>query len=124
MPTLHAYLRQQEHEILHSSHPMQQIADVLEAPFKREKDNAEKREARHAKWLPPGVRNMVVGRNSQFYEEEVSEKELELLGALEWKATRLLTWVLLGVSCPLARLTTASIVLDTGPFRHHRNLLC
>ena len=123
MPKLHAFLRQQEHEVLHSPHPMQYIADALEAPFKRQKDDAEKREARHARWLPPGVRTMVVGRNSQFFEEEVSDEELELLGALEWKATRLLTWVLIAVSSAIGLLTPASIVLDLSSYCHYCNLL-
>jgi hypothetical protein len=95
---LSSSLRRYESEALHSSHPMHTVKDAIKKPFKDHQDTHEQREAQSAKWLPPGVRGLVVGRNSQFFEEEMSDEDLELVGSLEYRATRLLTILLIAVS--------------------------
>lgn len=99
MSKLHTFFRQSEQdETAHSSHPLREITQAVQKPFEERKDQAEAKEARRVKWLPKGMRNVVVGRNSQFFEEELSDEELELLGALEYKATNVLTILLVCVS--------------------------
>ena len=91
---LHRY----EEDGLHTPHPMRDLGKILEKPFDDARDASEKRDAQHARWLPSGVRSVVVGRNSQFFEEELNNEDLELLGALEYRASRILTILLIAVS--------------------------
>lgn len=63
-------------------------------------DGREAKEAERVRWLPPGVRGIVVGRNSQFFEEELGDDELEMLGLLEYRAAKLLVILLVVVSTP------------------------
>ena len=58
----------------------------------------EQKAAAAAPWLPAGFCNIVVGRNSDFFEEELDDEELEMLGCLEYRCTRLLTILLIIVS--------------------------
>jgi hypothetical protein len=78
-------LRQYEKEGFHGSHPLQALGKTLEQPFIDNKDTKERSEAERVKWLPPGVRGMIVGRNSQFFEEELTDEDLELIAALEYQ---------------------------------------
>ena len=91
-------IRRYEEDGLHSSHPVRELGKMIQKPFADHEDKCEKREAQHAKWLPPGVRAVVVGRNSQFFEEELNDDDLALLGALEYRATSVLTYLLVAVS--------------------------
>lgn len=77
---------------------MRDLAKELKRPFKDHHDKEEAKEAARARWLPPGVRAVVVGRNSQFFEEELEDDELELLGALEYRALNLMAVILIAVS--------------------------
>ena len=90
--------RRYESEGLHSAHPVQSLKKMLEKPIEDHRDAREKKEADHAKWLPPGLRSVVVGRNSQFFEEELDPEDLELLSAMEYRATSVLTYILVAVS--------------------------
>ena len=93
-----ASLRRYDSEGVHSAHPVQSLKRTLEKPFEDHRDARERKEAAHAKWLPPGIRAVVVGRNSQFFEEELDAEDLELLGAMEYRATTVLTYILVAVS--------------------------
>jgi hypothetical protein len=97
--SLFSALRTLEGEIVHSSHPLQSLGKRVGQPFKDYADKGEANHAQSARWLPPGVRGIVVGRNSQFFEEELSDEDLELIGALEYRATKVLTTLLIVVSC-------------------------
>ncbi|WVQ71337.1 hypothetical protein IAR50_000865 [Cryptococcus sp. DSM 104548] len=46
-----------------------------------------------AKWLPEGLGRIVVGRNSRFYTEELDDAELEQIGGVEYRALRLLSYL-------------------------------
>jgi len=103
-------LKKCETEGIHAAHPLHRLGKIVEKPMEDRKDRAEVEEARRARWLPPGVRGVVVGRNSQFFEEELSDEELELIGALEYRATKTLTLLLIGVSAQAPkRIVTDSI---------------
>ena len=54
--------------------------------------------ARVAEWMPDRLEGLVVGRNSRFYTEELDEDVIEQLGGVEYKALRLLAWLIPGVS--------------------------
>ena len=56
--------------------------------------------ARVAQWMPDSLEGLVVGRNSRFYTEELDEEAIEQLGGVEYKALRLLAWLIPGVSAP------------------------
>ncbi|KAL7423539.1 hypothetical protein Q5752_001119 [Cryptotrichosporon argae] len=51
---------------------------------------------RSARWLPDGLGNLVVGRNSRFFTEELDDEELEQLGGVEYRALRLLSYLVAG----------------------------
>ena len=91
-------LRRYEQDGVHSSHPFQSLKEMVEKPLKGKEDKRERNEANNAKWLPPGVRSVIVGRHSQFFEEELSDEDLRLLGALEYRATKVLTVLIVGVN--------------------------
>ncbi|ODO07626.1 potassium ion transporter [Cryptococcus wingfieldii CBS 7118] len=46
-----------------------------------------------AKWLPEGLGRIVVGRNSRFWTEELEDEELEQIGGVEYRALRLLSYL-------------------------------
>ncbi|ORY22841.1 cation transport protein-domain-containing protein [Naematelia encephala] len=98
-PTLYTsldnLLRHYETEGVHSSHPIRSLGKALGRPIEDHRDANEEIRAKNAKWLPPGVRGVVVGRNSQFFEEELDDEDLELIGALEYRATTVLTILLI-----------------------------
>lgn len=91
-------MQRSESETAYTPHPFHDLAEELKKPFKDRLDKEEAKEAAQAKWLPPGVRAVVVGRNSQFFEEELDDDELELLGALEYRALNLMAVILIVVS--------------------------
>lgn len=122
-------LRRYADEGIHSSHPFKTLGKLVSKSLGDHEDANEDRQASHAKWLPPGVRSVVVGRNSQFFEEELNDEDLELLGALEYQATRLLT-ILLVVVCAwldyevlIAKWDVASACVDLHPRHDRRHLL-
>lgn len=92
-------MTEEEEEQMHSSH--QGIMDTIKEPFVKHMDQEEGKKARRVKWLPPGVRGVVVGRNSQFFEEELGDEDLELLGVLEYRATRILVVLVIMVGFEL-----------------------
>jgi hypothetical protein len=51
-----------------------------------------------ARWMPESLNGLVIGRNSRFYTEELSDDELEQLGGVEYRALRTLSYLVAGVS--------------------------
>lgn len=78
-------------------HPVQSFEEAIDKPIEARRDAAEAKHAERVKWLPPGVRGVVVGRNSQIYDEELDLDDLELFAAIEYKALKLLTWLIIVV---------------------------
>jgi hypothetical protein len=51
-----------------------------------------------AHWMPENLGGLVIGRNSRFYTEELGDEELEQLGGVEYRALRLLGYLVGSVS--------------------------
>jgi hypothetical protein len=101
--------------------------------MKSKRDAEEAKQAERVKWLPPGVRGVVVGRNSQIYDEELDVEDLELFAAIEYRALSLLTGLLFFVSHRVADddafatdlgRATASVPLHCHPVGYPRDLFC
>lgn len=58
---------------------------------------------RVADWLPPGLENLVIGRNGRFYSEELEDEELEQIGGVEYRALRFLSYFVPIVSVDAAK---------------------
>ncbi|KAJ9121462.1 hypothetical protein QFC22_002078 [Naganishia vaughanmartiniae] len=80
------------------AHPFQSVGQALSGPLENYRDAAEAKEAERVRWLPPGVRGVVVGRNSQIYDEELDNDDLEMFAAIEYKALKVLTYFAIAVS--------------------------
>lgn len=80
------------------AHPFQSAEQAIGTPLKNRKDAEEARHAQRVKWLPHGVRGVVVGRNSQIYDEELDVEDLELFAAIEYRSLSLLTGLVIFVS--------------------------
>jgi hypothetical protein len=74
------------------------MEQAISEPLKNYRDAAEAKEAERVRWLPPGVRGVVVGRNSQIYDEELDNDDLEMFAAIEYKALKVLTYFVIAVS--------------------------
>ncbi|KAJ9098041.1 hypothetical protein QFC19_006476 [Naganishia cerealis] len=72
------------------AHPVQSVEQVIRGPLENHRDAAEAKHAERVRWLPPGVRGVVVGRNSQIYDEELDDDDLEMFAAIEYKALKAL----------------------------------
>lgn len=46
-----------------------------------------------ARWMPEKLGGLVIGRNSRFFSEELDDEELEELGGVEYRALRLLSYL-------------------------------
>jgi len=57
-----------------------------------------------ARWMPERLGGLVIGRNSRFFSEELDDEELEELGGVEYRALRLLSYLVPAVS-PAAAFT-------------------
>lgn len=80
------------------AHPVQSFEEAVNKPIQAYRDAEEAKQAERVRWLPPGVRGVVVGRNSQIYDEELDLEDLELFAAIEYKALNVLTWLVIVVS--------------------------
>lgn len=47
---------------------------------------------RVARWLPEGMEHLIIGRNGRFYTEELEDEELEIIGGVEYRALRFLSY--------------------------------
>ena len=56
-------------------------------------DNWDELRATVASWMPEKLGGLVVGRNSRFFSEELDDEELEQLGGVEYRALRLLSYL-------------------------------
>lgn len=50
--------------------------------------------ARVAEWMPEGLEHLVIGRNSRFYTEELEADVIEQLGGVEYRALRMLSYLI------------------------------
>lgn len=53
-------------------------------------------------WLPDGVDGLIIGRNSEFYTDELTDEQLEHLGGIEYRALRFLSYFVFIVSVETA----------------------
>jgi hypothetical protein len=51
-----------------------------------------------SRWMPASLNGLVIGRNSRFYTEELSDEDLEQLGGVEYRALQVLSRLVAGVS--------------------------
>ena len=51
-----------------------------------------------ARWMPDNLGGLVIGRNSRFFTEELDDEQLEQVGGVEYRALRLLVYIVGGVS--------------------------
>ena len=49
-------------------------------------------------WLPDGIDGLIIGRNSEFYTDELTDEQLEHLGGIEYRALRFLSYFVFAVS--------------------------
>lgn len=109
-----AIIRKNEDETTHTPHSFKKLEKTVKDTFAGYKDDAEEKKANKVRWLPPGLRSVVVGRNSQFFEEELHDDDLLVLGSLEYRATRLLSLILVIVSFTCMTLTECFSTLLFG----------
>lgn len=50
-----------------------------------------------ARWLPESISGLVIGRNSRFWVHELSDEELEVIGGVEYRALRVLSYLVAAV---------------------------
>ena len=62
--------------------------------------------ARVAEWMPEGMEHLVIGRNSRFYTEELEASVIEQLGGVEFRALRMLSYLIPLVSHHIVESTT------------------
>lgn len=53
---------------------------------------------RYLSWLPDGIDGLTIGRNSEFYTDELTDEQLEQLGGIEYRALRFLSYFIFTVS--------------------------
>ncbi|WVQ85711.1 hypothetical protein IAT38_007877 [Cryptococcus sp. DSM 104549] len=70
--------------------------DALHAHHGHEESWGEMLRGSVARWMPEGLQGMVIGRNSRFWTEELEDEELEQIGGVEYRALRLLSYLVPG----------------------------
>ncbi|OSD05765.1 TrkH-domain-containing protein [Trametes coccinea BRFM310] len=55
----------------------------------------ERSTSKEMKWLSDSLKDLVIGRNSEFHTEELTDEQLEELGGIEYRALRLLSWIVI-----------------------------
>ena len=53
---------------------------------------------RYLSWLPGSIDGLIVGRNSEFYTDQLTDEQLEHLGGIEYRALRFLSYFIFAVS--------------------------
>ena len=56
------------------------------------------RQRHYLSWLPDGIDALIIGRNSEFYTDELTDEQLENLGGIEYRALRFLSYFVPAVS--------------------------
>jgi hypothetical protein len=85
------------------AHPVQSVEEAINKPIQAHRDAEEAKHAERVRWLPPGVRGVVVGRNSQIYDEELELDDLELFAAIEYRALNVFVWLIFVVGISFFR---------------------
>lgn len=53
---------------------------------------------RYLSWLPDSIDGLIIGRNSEFYTDGLTDEQLEHLGGIEYRALRFLSYFVFAVS--------------------------
>ena len=53
---------------------------------------------RYLSWLPGSIDGLIVGRNSEFFTDQLTDDQLEHLGGIEYRALRFLSYFIFAVS--------------------------
>jgi len=61
------------------------------------------RQNRYLSWLPSSIDGLIVGRNSEFYTDQLTDEQLERLGGIEYRALRFLSYFIFAVSVEICR---------------------
>ena len=56
------------------------------------------RQRHYLSWLPDGIDGLIIGQNSEFYTDELTDEQLEHLGGIEYRALRFLSYFVPAVS--------------------------
>ena len=56
------------------------------------------RQRHYLSWLPDSIDRLIIGRNSEFYTDELTDEQLEHLGGIEYRALRFLSYFVPAVS--------------------------
>ncbi|KAH9891144.1 TrkH-domain-containing protein [Cubamyces lactineus] len=55
----------------------------------------ERSPSKDMKWLSDSLKGLVIGRNSEFHTEELTDEQLEELGGIEYRALRMLSYIVI-----------------------------
>jgi len=58
---------------------------------------------RYLSWLPGSIDGLIVGRNSEFFTDQLTDEQLEHLGGIEYRALRFLSYFVFAVSAEICR---------------------
>jgi hypothetical protein len=50
-------------------------------------------------WLPDSIDGLIIGRNSEFFTDELTDEQLERLGGIEYRALRFLSYFVFACKC-------------------------
>jgi hypothetical protein len=56
------------------------------------------RQRHYLSWLPGSIDGLIIGKNSEFYTDELTDEQLERLGGIEYRALRFLSYFVPAVS--------------------------
>lgn len=89
--------RERRHTLLLNRSETMNPIDI-EATGDSRKDSWDGLKVTIANWMPEKLGGLVIGRNSRFFSEELDDEELEQLGGVEYRALRLLSYLVPAVS--------------------------
>jgi hypothetical protein len=68
---------------------------------------------RVAGWLPDGMENLIIGRNGRFYTEELEDEKLEVIGGVQYRALRFLSYFVASVGTMSSMVNDQSKLMDS-----------
>ena len=80
--------------------PTRVSSDVESGPIAAIEESWDDVKAHVAKWMPEKLGGLVIGRNGRFFTEELDDETLEILGGVEYRALRLLSYLVPAVRPP------------------------
>ena len=82
---------ERRHELLLNRTETVKIPDIEDGNVRE--DGWDELRATVASWMPEKLSGLVIGRNSRFFTEELDDEELEQIGGVEYRALRLLSYL-------------------------------